>query len=199
MNEKSLEVIKSKAEGMNAMLEKFQVNDEKSLELVAEKIKDVKGLGKYIKQQKDDYVAPAKSIIEKAKEQFDPYIKMCENAEIVLKQRAIKFHDEQEAKRIEKEKNIVGKVETGYITPQTAVEKLEALPEVKKNVRTDNGSTLSFAKRKVVTITRPDLIPEEFLIIDEVRVRKEALLRDKEGREQISGVVVSEETNSSSR
>ncbi len=197
--EKGLEVIKTKAEGMSKMLEKFKVVDEKSLELVADKIKEVKMLGKFIKQKKDEYVAPAKAIIETAKEQYDPYIRMCEKAETGLKDMAVKFHVAQEAKRKVDEAKIISKVESGYIKPETAVTKIETLQEVQKTVRTDKGSGLSFSKIKKVTIEKPDLIPDEYWIIDEVRVRKEALQKDKEGLEQIPGVVITEEVSSSSR
>lgn len=197
--EKGLSVIKTKAEGMSKMLEKFQVVDDKSMELVADKIKEVKMLGKFIKQKKDEYVAPAKAIIETAKEQYDPYIKMCENAEITLKSRAVKYHDEIEAKRKIEEDKIAKKAESGYIKTETAMTKMEALPEVQKTVRTDNNSKLSFAKVKKATIVNPELIPDIYWVIDEVRVRREALLRDKGGLEQIPGVVISEETSAGSR
>lgn len=197
--ERGIDIIKSKAEGMSKMLESFQVVDDKSMELVADKIKEVKTLGKFIKQKKDEYVAPAKKIIETAKEQYDPYIKMCENAEITLKDRAIKYHDKIERERKIEEAKIAKKIESGYIKPETAMTKIEALPEVQKTVRTDKGSGLSFAKIKKVTIEKPELIPDIYWIIDEVRVRKEALQREKDGLEQILGVVITEETSSSSR
>jgi hypothetical protein len=54
------------------------------------------------------------------------------------------------------------------------------------------------AKRKVAKITEPNLIPDEYWIIDEVRVRKEALEREKNGLPQIPGVVISEEASLSS-
>jgi hypothetical protein len=197
--EKGLSVIKTKAEGMSKMLEKFQVVDDKSMELVADKIKEVKMLGKFIKQKKDEYVAPAKAIIETAKTDYDPYIKMCENAEITLKDRAVKYHDKIEKERKIEEDKIAKKAESGYIKTETAMTKMEALPEVQKTVRTDNNSKLSFAKVKKATIVNPELIPDIYWVIDEVRVRREALLRDKGGLEQIPGVVISEETSAGSR
>jgi len=193
------EIVKAKAQGMEAMIADFKVTNDQELELVADRIKDIKTLMKFIKAKKDEFVAPAKVIIENAKEMFDPYIKQCENGETTLKMRAVKYNDEQEKKRKEDEIKIASKVETGYIKPETAIEKIEALPEVQKTVRTDKGSGLSFAKRKVAVIEKPDIIPDEFWIIDEVRVRKEALTREKNGEEQIPGVVIKEETSASSR
>jgi len=199
VEEKGLAVIKTKAEGMNKMIEKFQVVDDKSMELVSDRIKEVKMLGKFIKEKRDKSIAPAKAIIEEAKLTYDPYIKMCVDAEYTLKEKAVKYHDEQETKRKIEEDKIAKKAESGYIKTETAITKMEALPEVQKTVRTDNNSKLSFAKIKKATIVNPELIPDIYWIIDEGRVRKEALLRDKSGLEQIPGVVISEETSAGSR
>ena len=197
--ETSIEVIKEKVLGMETMLERFQITNNEDLAKVSDKIKDIKKFCKFIKNKKDEYVSPAKAIIEQAKLDYDPFIKQCENAEVVLKMRAVKYHDEQEEKRKADELKIAKKVETGYIKQETAINKLESLSEVKKTVSTDNGSKLCFNKRKIVVIEKPELIPDEYWIIDDVRVRKEALLKDKEGKEQIPGVVIREESRPSSR
>ncbi len=190
-----LAIVKEKADSMDAMLETFQVTDDKSLEVVADKIKQVKVLKKFVEQEKDKFVAPAKAIIAEAKEKYDPYIKKCDNAEIVLKQRAKTYMLEQEASRKKDEEKIAAKVESGYIKLETAVAKMEQLPEISKTVRTDTGSGLRMSKRRVAKITNPDLVPDEYWVIDEVRVRREALQRDKEGAEQIPGVTIEEETD----
>lgn len=193
-----LTLVKQKADGMEAMLEKFQVTTDEELGIVADKIKQVKTLQKWIEQEKDKFVAPAKAIIAEAKEKYDPYIKKCQNAEIVMKDRARKFMLDKEAKRIEDEKKIAAKVESGYMKLETAIKKLETLPETQKTVRTDTGSGLRMSKRKVAKIIDPNLIPDEYWVIDEVRVRKEALEREKNNQPQIPGVVILEEADLSS-
>jgi hypothetical protein len=191
----TLALVKEKAEGMKIMVAEFQVNDDKSLEVVADKIKQIKTLKKFITGEKDKFVEPAKAIIAEAKDKYDPFIKECDNAEIVLKQRAKAYMLKKDDERKKGEDKIAAKVESGYIKPETAMRKMEQLPETPNTVRTDAGSGLRMSKRRVAKITNPDLIPDEYWVIDEVRVRREALQRDKEGAEQIPGVTIEEETD----
>jgi len=184
-----LAIVKEKTENMETMLQKFQVNDDKQLSIVSDKIKQIKTLQKFIETEKEKLVGPAKAIIAEAKDKYDPFIKKCQNAEIVLKQKATKYMEEKEAKRIEAEKKIVEKVENGRLKPENAVKKIEALPETQKTIKSENGSGLRMAKRRTAVIVNPDLVPDEYWIIDEVKVRKDALA----GKE-IPGVEIKEES-----
>lgn len=184
---------------MEAMVAATQVTNDDELNLVADKIKQIKKLEKYVLQEKEKYTEPAKKIIEEAKEQYDPYIKQCRNAEIMLKEKAKKYMLAKEEKRETKIDNIAGRVERGTMKQETAIEKLENLPEEQKTVRSDKGSALTISKRKVAVIEKPELVPKQYWIIDEVRVRREALELDKKGLPQIPGVVIREEADLSSR
>jgi len=188
-------VIKEKASGMQRMLDTTQVASEDDLKSVAEKIKGVKLLKKFITEQKEKYTAPAKAIIAEAREQYDPYIKVCESAEETLKGRAKTYMLEQERKAKIEEDRIAARVEKGTLKPETAMRKMEALPEVQKTVRSDAGSALRMSKRKVAKIENPDIVPDEYWVIDDVRVRREALDRDKKGLPPIPGVVITEEAD----
>lgn len=187
-----LAVIQQKTDSMEKELAIFNITNDDELNRVADEIKKFKTLKKYIEQEKDKLVDPAKAIIAEAKEKYDPFIKKCENAEIILKERAKKYMLAKEQKRIENEQKIAARVEKGTLKAETAVRKLESLPEAQNTVRTDKGSALRMSKRKIAEIVDPELIPREFWIIDEVRVRREALGRDKEGLPQIPGVVIRE-------
>lgn len=191
-NKTEIAVVQEKTEGMEKMVESFKITTDEELGLVADEIKKVKTLQKYIEQEKDKLVDPAKAIIAEAKEKYDPFIKKCQNAEIVLKERAKAYMTQKEQKRIEDEKKIAARVEKGTMKPETAVKKLEALPEAQNTVSSESGSRLRMSKRKVAEIVEPKLIPAEYWVIDEVRVRREALARDKEGISQIPGVVIRE-------
>lgn len=188
-----LVLVKQKTTSMESMLEKFQVNDDKQLAIVSDKIKHVKDLQKFIEQEKDKLVKPAKAIIAEAKEKYDPFIKKCQNAEVTLKQRAAKYMDDKEEKeRIKKEK-LAKRVEKGTMKPETAIEKIGEMPETKKTVKTEKGSALKMTKRRVPVIVNPGLVPKEYWMIDEVRVRRDALA----GKE-IPGVEIQLKSNLSS-
>jgi len=192
-----LEIYREKISGMKAMIDSSLVTNDQELEAIADKIKNVKVLGKLIKQKKEKYCEPAKAIIAEARETYDPLIKECENAEIVLKQRATVYMNQKEKERIEAEDKIANRVGEGKgkLKPETAMNQIEALPDAPKNVRTDNGSGLRMSKRKVAKIENPDLVPDEYWVIDEVRVRREALEKDKNNQPGIPGVVIVEESS----
>ena len=169
-----LVIVQEKIKGMQAMLDQTKVTNDDELKAISDKIGAVKKLGKYISQEKDKFVAPAKEIIQQAKEKYDPYIKECQNAEGTLKSRALAYMQEQERVRLAKEAEIAKKAEEGRIKPETAIRRMENLPDAPRNVNTGE-SGLRMSKRKVAVIVDPAQVPDEYWIIDEVKVRKVAL------------------------
>jgi hypothetical protein len=194
MEKNKIETFKESITGMMAMVEATKVTTPEELDAISDKIKNVRGILKIIKAQKEKFVAPAKQIIEEARTKYDPYIKDCDNAETVLKSKATAYMVAQEVIRKEEEDKIAKKLEDGKIKTETAVKRIEKLPDAPKNVQTEN-SGLQLRKRKVAVIEDPNLIPDEYWIIDEVRVRKDAMDREKNGLPQIPGVIIKEEVN----
>jgi len=173
--EDQLTIVKQKTTVMESMLDKFQVDDDKKLSVVSDKIKEIKVLQKFIEQEKDKLVKPAKSIITEAKEKYDPYIKKCQEGESILKGKAAEYMEAKDEKeRIEKER-LAKRVEKGTMKAETAVSKIEMMPENEKTVKTEKGSSLRMKKRRVAVIVNPQLIPQKYWMIDEVLVRREAL------------------------
>jgi len=80
---------------------------------------------------------------------------------------------------------------------ETAVKKIEALPEVQKTVSTATSS-LQMKKRKVAKIVNLELIPDKYWEVNEVAVRRDALELEKMGMPQIPGVEIAEESSLSS-
>ena len=194
MDNKEVAIVEKKIKGMAKMVSETVVTNDQELASISDKIKNVKDMGKYVKSIKEKFTAPAKEIIEKAKELFDGPIKECANAEEVLKQKAQVYLTAQEAEREKQAKKIADDLESGKIKKtETAVRKLEALPEEKKAVST-GASTLRMQKRKVAEIVDRSLIPDEYWELNEPRVRKDALDREKNGLEQIPGVTIKEES-----
>jgi hypothetical protein len=188
---------KEKIKGMTDMLEKSVIKTDADLEGVSDKVKQVKTLEKLIKDEKEKFVAPAKQIIDEAKTKYDPYIKECQNAEIVLKGRAMAYIEIKEKKQKEQEAKIAADLEKGKIDTDKAIEKMEKVKEAPKS--TDTGtSKLQMRKVKVVVIQDPELVPDEFWSINEIKVRRVALEREKAGLPQIPGVIIEERSSMAS-
>ncbi len=189
----TIEIVREKVSGMEAMVNATKVTNEKELEAVSDKIKNVKTLGKFIGQEKDKLVAPAKAIIAEAKAKYDPFINECERAEDALKGKAKVFLLEQDRKRREEENAVAKKLEEGKIKLETANRRFEKIPEQVKSATTET-SKLQTVKLKVVTVTDPHLVPDEYWMLDLVLINKIA----KAGLE-IPGVTVTEDISISSR
>ncbi|MFZ2152305.1 MAG: hypothetical protein WAV09_04315 [Minisyncoccia bacterium] len=193
IEKEGLEIVEKKVAGMQKIVGETQVTNEEELALVSDKIKNIKDLGKYAKKLKEEFTDPAKAIIEKAKAMFDGPIKECANAEEVLKQKAQRFLMAKEEERKKAEKKIADDLASGKIKKdETAIKKLEALPDEQKGTST-GMSGLQMTKRRVARIVDTTLIPDEYWVVDEVRVRKEALEKEKNGLPSIPGVIIEEE------
>lgn len=174
MADTSIEVIQEKATGMMAQVNAFKVTNKEELATVSDMVANVKKLGKFIEAEKEKFTAPAKAIIATAKEKYDPYIQQCKEAEATLKSKAQKFLLE-EREREEKEKaKIVKKVETGYMKPETAMQKLGNVEEAPKAAKTET-SALTMTMRPEVRIVDQALIPDEYYKpreLDMVKLRR---------------------------
>lgn len=161
----------TKLSGMMKMVEDTKVNNEQELGEVSDKIKNIKTFGKYVEQQKDKLVAPAKAIIAEAKAKYDPYINKCEEAEDHLKHKAKVYMLKIQQEKEKKEAEIAKKVEEGKISEVKAVEKLEKLDEKKSSAKTDSSS-LGLKKAGVCKIVDESKIPDEYWVIDMVKLSK---------------------------
>ncbi len=167
-------LVKTKIESMQQQVQGLRVTNEKELEAVADHISNIKKMKKYVTQVRDKYIEPAKEIINQAKEQYDPYIKACDEAESVMKGKAQEFMLQEKQKEDEKKERILADKRT---TVDTKIQKLEQVNESDKTV--DTGATkLTMKMVKDFRIKDSDLIPDEYYKpreLDLVKIRKVAL------------------------
>jgi predicted RND superfamily exporter protein len=193
-NQNEIAIVDEKIKGLRTMVESTKVTSDEELAKASDLTKQIKVMAKFLKEKKEIFVKPANEIIAQAKSIYDGPIKECLNAEEVIKQRMGKYMTDQAEIRRKQEQEIADKLEKGKIKTETAVRRIEKLPDAPKNVQTAN-SGVQLRKRKVATIQDKNLIPDEYWIVDEVRVRRDALDREKNGLHQIPGVIITEETS----
>lgn len=195
--ENNYELVQSNLEAGKELFESVVIKTDEDLAGVSDKVKQIKMMGKVLEERKEKFVGPAKLIIAEAKNIFDEAINWFKNAEKDLKAKSTVYMLDKEAKNKIKEAKIAQDLEDGKIDTDKAVDKLEKLPETSKSVQTES-SQMQLRKRKVAKIFAPLEIPDEFWVIDEVRVRKEALEREKNNLPQIPGVRIEEEASMAS-
>lgn len=183
-----LSTIKKQAGKMQEMVDSTIVDSEEALAAVADKIKNVKTLGKAVRAEMEKYTKPAQAIINEARAKYLPFEKMCTDAETQLKKKAGAYMDEQEAKRKKEEEKIAARVEAGKLKEETGIRKMEELGEERKSVQTES-TQLQRRKVRVAYITNAEMVPDKYWVLDESRVKREAL-----AGVEIPGVEVREET-----
>lgn len=186
-------VVKTKIESMQRSLGEIKVSNEKELADVADHISNIKKMKKYVTQIRDKYIDPAKEIIARAKEQYDPYIKACDEAEAMMKQKAQDFMVIEKKKEDEAKAKILA---DGRTSVETKVERIEQVKEADKTVDT-GSSKLTMKMVKDFRIKDSDLIPDEYYKpreLDLVKIRKVALAGI-----EIPGVEVFEKPSMASR
>ena len=180
--------IKTRSETMLSMVNETKITSDSELNLVANKIKEIKDLGKVIKAEKEKFTKPAQSIINEARSKYLPYEKICSEAEVALKAKADMYMGDQERERLRKEESIARRAEKGQLREETAIRKLEEIGEERKSIDTGEAQLQRKTVKSVVIVDR-EKIPHEYWVVDEVKVRKVAL-----AGVEIPGVTVKEKS-----
>lgn len=193
--------VKTKITKMQEAVASVDITDNAAVKAMTGNIKTMLD---FLEQKKDALVLPAKSIIEEAKATYDPYISACKDAKVALtgrvtahvveQQRLAKKEEDRIAAEAQKKKDIIDQqVSEGKITEEKASEKLQNIDEkatdkmgqVDDVSKTHGGINVRMIKKAI--IVDPSLVPDQYWIIDEVLVRKQAL-----AGVVIPGVVVEE-------
>lgn len=129
---------------------------------------------KQIKERKEEITKPLNAALSSARALFAPLEEQYEKAEKTLAGKLIAYKQKVEAETRAAEAKLAARVEKGTMKLETAERKIEELPTVQKTVQTDHGR-VQFRKIKKVRITNQNLIPDQYWVIDEVKLRKDIL------------------------
>lgn len=129
---------------------------------------------KQIKDRKEEITKPLNAALKSARDLFAPIEESFEKAEKILAGKLIAYKQKVEAETRAAEAKIAARVEKGTMKLETAEKKIEQLPTVQKTTQTDHGR-VQFRKIKKVRITNQDLVPDQYWVLNEVLIRKDAL------------------------
>jgi hypothetical protein len=147
-----------------------------------------------VKDEKEKITVPLNEALKAERARWKPIEDACANAVSIIKSKMIAYQRLLEVKNKEKEDKLMKRVDKGTMKVETAVGKMEALPDTKASVATGAGMIMWKTVKKLV-ISDALLIPREYLIVDEVKV-KEAL---KNGIVVAGASLVEEKTPSNFR
>ena len=185
MQNKEVALLEKKVVSALAISQKLEIKDEKTLVKGIDFLKNIKTVGKAIKQQKDKVLDPAKLVVKNFKEMFKPVEDNYAEAEKNVKSKILTYNLEVEKKNREKEEKIAKRIEKGTMKVETAVKKME---DIKGASKEGNVGKVSMRTLKKVKILDESKIPREYLEPNMSKIKKVVL-----AGVEIAGVTVVEE------
>jgi hypothetical protein len=153
----------------------------------ADLIAKLKETGSLIKAKKESITKPLNEALKNARELFAPIETQFANAEAIVKTKILGYKQKIDAEAREADAKIAARVEKGTLKMETAERKLDEVERVETTTRGSVGE-VQIRKIRKVRITDEAALPREYLIPDNVAIRRDAL-----GGKTIPGVEVYEE------
>lgn len=186
--DKEIVVVKQQSSKALTAATDLVVATEEDYKVAGELRAKIKQVGKLIKEKKESVSRPLLDALNNFRDLFKPIEQSQKQAEELVDSKMLTFYKEQQCKREEEKLKIAQKVETGYIKPETAIKKMENLTEAPQAVKSEVGTT--FVKKiPSMRIVDEKLIPDEYWVIDMVKLRQ-AVVRE---RKEVPGVEYYEE------
>lgn len=187
-NDREITLIKSNStRALNAAVA-LEIKSDEDYSAAGELKLNLTKLNKMITAAKEKITKPLNEALKNAREMFSPAENSYKTANALVTRKMIDWDDLKEAEAEKEKAKIQSKVDSGYIKPETAEQKLEEVVEAPLGVKSNAGTVFS-KKVKKVRIINEVLIPREYLVIDMVKLNQ-AMLR--EGKE-VPGAEVYEE------
>lgn len=171
MPTKEVAVVKQQATKALQAAEALTIKTEKDAESATDILSKIKTVGKMIKERKEQITKPLSEALNSARDLFKPIEQNHAEAERIIKGKLLNWQ-EAERKRIEKETvKVVDKMESGKMSTEKAVAKIEDIGEVKTSV---TGKVGQISTREVpkYRVTNEEIIPREFCSPDMAKIKK---------------------------
>lgn len=137
-------------------------------------VAQLKDRGSKIKILKESITKPANEILRNTRAMFAPVEAQHANAEAIIKTKLLDYKRQVDAAAREAEAKIAAKVEAGRMRLDTAEKKLDTIERVENTTRGKIGE-VQVRTIKKVRIVDAALLPREYLVPDEVAIRRDAL------------------------
>ena len=162
----------------------LQIKDDTTMKTGVELLSQLNQINDRITQEKDKVLKPLLEATKQERARWKPAEAQNQTAIDTIRAEMTRYQTAITKQKQIDEQKIASKVSSGYIKLDTAVTKIEALPEISKNIATDSGD-VQFREKKQLLITNIDEIPREYMLPDEM-----ALLRDLKAGKTIDGVTL---------
>lgn len=168
---KELGLVKAQVTKAVSAAQAIEIKTHEDIAQATDVLSRIKTVGKMIKDRKEAITKPLNDALKSARALFAPLEESYEEAERIVKSKMIAYQNEIDRKAQEEAAKIAKKLEDGKISEATAMKKIDALPEAPMTVQGNKGAIKTSKVKKFEVIDKSKL-PIEFLLPDEVAIRK---------------------------
>lgn len=167
---KELSVVKTQSTKALQVAEQIEVTDADTYAAALDLGKKIKQVDKMITARKEEITKPLNEALKSSRELFKPIEATLEKAEQVVKGKMIAYTREQNRIADEQKAKIATKVETGKMSVDTAMKKMEKIEVPEQTVRTETArSTIKMIPK--CRIIDESKIPREYLMPDMAKIK----------------------------
>jgi len=182
--DKELKIVKSNTTKAVNASEALTIESQEDMASATELLSKINQTGDMIKARKEAITKPLNAGLKSARELFKPLETAQSEAKRIVSQKMIAYQNKVEEEERKAKAKLAARVEKGTMKLDTAVKKMEAIPETQNKVEAKSGS-VTFKEVRVPKVVDEAKVPREYLILDMVKIRKAAL-----AGVEIPGVVV---------
>lgn len=181
---RDLAPLKAQVTKLEARANEVQITTKEEYEGAADLIARLKETGSKLKTTKESITKPLNEALKNARSLFAPIEEQFIKAESIIKTKLLDYKKKIDEEARQKEVSIAARVEKGTLRLETAEKKIDAIERVDNTTRGKVGE-VQIRTIKKVRIVDASALPREYLIPDEVAIRRDAL-----GGKQIPGVEI---------
>lgn len=185
--EKKLVVVKQQVTRATHAAQELKIKTLEDLKEASDLLGKIQAVAKFVKDEKDSFTRPSyrayKELMDVAGKKYNPLLEDCSTAEAIVKEKAIKFRNEENARAKERQDKIEAQTlqklaENPGKEQQImdkATERMEAIPTVESKVEGDKGGGMNFKKIRVVKVLNAEEIPRKYLVPNMTLIKEVAL------------------------
>lgn len=174
-------IVSKDLETFVSLAEKQKVETEEDYQNATEMLLKVKAAEKRAEEEKNKVLKPLKEAVKAETNRWKPLEAVIEKINSILRPRMKKYIDAKEEKARQELAKLQKDIDKGRIKNGTTIAKREdeiysSVPATTVHTGSGASNVRKVAKLKIVN---PELIPDEYWIIDEVKLRKDVVTLEK--------------------
>lgn len=174
IKEKEIQVLEKEIDPIVGKAGKIVIKTADDMPRAVEMLSLINQYSDTVQEKKETITKPLNLTIKNVRAMFKPLEDKLETAIGGIRQAMTKYQTEEVAKQRVEEAKIAARLQKGNIKLETAVKKMDEVEKAPSSVETDSG-VVKFKTIKKFRVVDKTIVPMEYLVVDEVAVRKAML------------------------